>query len=134
MYVSQKMKNIIEKSIHLHASPGTFALDEQLWQFFNIHSSQCRATKIRLHIRHGKDAPIAVCGLVGKVVFEQRSRHTERHLGRCYFRKPLFPVRRSVGQILSAMRQAPVHRQSHHQNRGSGRLSCLPRRSVSETE
>ena len=58
----------MKKSIHLHATPGTFSLDEQLWQFFNIHSSQRRAAEIRFHIRHRQDAPITVCGLVCEVV------------------------------------------------------------------
>ena len=36
-------------------------------QLFQIHPAQCRTTEIRLHIRHGQDAPIAVGWFVGNI-------------------------------------------------------------------
>ncbi len=70
--------------------PTIFLFNDGITQQFQIHPIQRRAAEIRLHIRHGQDAPIAVCGLVCEVVFEQRSCYTERNLWRCHFRKPLF--------------------------------------------
>ena len=78
------------RSEYAHICSSIFPSYDCANQFLQIHPIQCRTTEIGFHVRNRQNAPIAVCGLVCEVVFQQRSRHTERHLWRCHFRKPLF--------------------------------------------
>ena len=78
------------RSEYAHICSSIFPSYDCANQFLQIHPIQCRTTKIRLHIRHGQNAPIVVCGLIGDIVFEQCPCYIQGNRLRCNLRKPLF--------------------------------------------